>query len=101
VAAGEGAENGCDWGMRRDVARLDSTRRGGRAAEARGMGHAMAHSVRPTDRPVATGGGVGRGRAGGGRGRRDEQSAPGRRREGTGRGGERWGEVGYSEAAAT
>jgi len=68
VAAGEGAENGCDWGMRRDVARLDSTRRGGRAAEARGMGHAMAHSVRPTA---------------GGRGasERDERSAP-RRGEG-------------------
>jgi hypothetical protein len=72
VAAGEGAENGCDWGMRRDVARLDSTRRGGRAAEARGMGHAMAHSVRPTDRPVATGGwgGAGAGRRGEGEARR-------------------------------
>lgn len=50
VAADEGTENGCDWGgMGRDVARLDSTRGGGRAlAEARGMGNAMAHSVRLT-----------------------------------------------------
>lgn len=43
VAAGEGTEN--DQGMGRDVARLDSTRRG--TVEARGMGRAMAHSVRP------------------------------------------------------
>lgn len=47
VAAGEGTEN--DQGMGRDVARLDSTQRG--TAVARGMGRAMAHSVRPKGRP--------------------------------------------------
>jgi len=91
VAAGEGAENGCDWGMRRDVARLDSTRRGGRAAEARGMGHAMAHSVRPT-------GGGGAPGVAGRRGGREGGETNSRPRGGGGKGG--GAEVGYSEAAA-
>lgn len=47
-------------GTRCNAAQLDSTQRGGRAVEARGMGRAMAHSARLT-----RGGGARRDAAGG------------------------------------